>query len=173
MFGSSISDTVFFLSCLLGLVQFPVGIASLLYSLGKRSKRWFIVGIALSIFGGPIHVILTPFYRGALFDVRASVEVPGYRVEYTQQRGILDSEEYFLITRALDGKNSKVWVDGDGSQCWGLKNEQVGPKVYFVCPDEVINENTPYVDIEKLSVYPDEYHFDAEAVIVEQQFYDP
>jgi hypothetical protein len=83
---------------------------------------------------------------------RIGVSVPGYRVEYAQQWGMDFYTTFYEVTRQ-DGYRAFLEIDGDDDKCWTLKTQEVGTKVYFLCDEDTITEQTSYFDTQSLSLY--------------------
>ncbi len=78
--------------------------------------------------------------------------VPNYQIEYDQRWGRVFYETYYEVTRA-DGLKAFLEIDGGARKCWTLTKQQVGAKVYFLCNETAITENTPYVDMRESLLY--------------------
>jgi hypothetical protein len=90
------------------------------------------------------------FFPGS--DSRISVSVPDYRVEYAQQWGMDFYETYYEVTRQ-DGRKAFLEIDGDDSKCWTLTTREIETRVYFLCDENTITEQTSYFDKEQLLLY--------------------
>ena len=83
---------------------------------------------------------------------RVGVSIPNYRVEYAQQWGMDFYVTYYEVTRQ-DGRRAFLEIDGDDSKCWTLVTQEIGTRVYFLCNENTITEQTSCFDTEQLLLY--------------------
>ena len=86
-------------------------------------------------------------------EVRQSVEIPGYRVEFWEKGDLLyfDVPRYFYISRA-DGQKADFLIDIDATRCLDLKTPVQGDRIYFQCSGEPLSEAS-FVDQKQKTVY--------------------
>jgi hypothetical protein len=94
----------------------------------------------------PAHVIF--FDR----EVRTSIQIPHYQVDFVEDPGVLEHRRYFEVTQAT-GKQAIFLIDHDAKKCQNPVTKQVASKIYFLCAGQDVSNNTSYVDTERLSVY--------------------
>lgn len=83
---------------------------------------------------------------------RALVAVGNYEIEYRQEWGLDFYETYYEVTRE-DGRKAYLEIDGDDNKCWQVETRRVGERVYFLCDESTITEQTSYVDIAQRVLY--------------------
>lgn len=156
------------IACAIWMLELPTGAVCFILGQVRRSPPLRLVGVALGIFGLPVHLFFAPYYPGMIMDVRSAAEVPGYRIEYVQGRGFRAHPHYFLVTR-VDGLQARVEIRYS-AQCWGFKTQQVEAKIYFICPGVKITKRTPYLDTESYSLFPSQDQANPEVSIVKLDF---
>ena len=131
-------------------------------ALVRASRSLRVKGtLAAAVFSIPAYMGLTCLFSGMAWppDIffqrnspQVSVSIPNYRIDYAQQWGLDFYETYFEVTRQ-DGLKAYLEIDGDDNKCWDIKTQQAGTKIYFLCDEETITEQTSYVDTEQELLY--------------------
>ncbi|MBE9030620.1 hypothetical protein IQ266_12850 [filamentous cyanobacterium LEGE 11480] len=126
-------------------------VAGLLWRQGQQRRLGWLKYSGLSLF--PLLLVALVAFTGELAkEVRQTVEIPGYRVEFFEAGGIdIEYFRYFYVYRP-DGQRAEFVIDNDTDRCLYLKVQPQDKRIYFQCFGESLADAS-FVDTDKQTVY--------------------
>ncbi|MBE9030619.1 hypothetical protein IQ266_12845 [filamentous cyanobacterium LEGE 11480] len=142
-------------------------VSGLIWRLGKKRQRRWLQYSGLSLFS-LLLVLLIGLTSEWAKEVRHTVEIPGYRVEFFEAGGIdVEHFRYFYIDRP-DGQRARYMIHNDTLRCFYLNVQPQGDRIYFQCWGEALTDAS-FVDRAKQTVYSNLH--EAEESIADLEFW--